>query len=252
MLEEVKAVLVSTSMEGAVSQEDVSVHETPALAKVVYQPQAQAAEDAVETVEVEEDEPLWQGGRTQVLYLPLSTDKELVAGSLISVDITSRLTDPFWSRQRLPTLKFNAYPVEWESAAEPFLEVKDRLTSFLTQAEAAVESAFLGVGVKQFESMRLWYRVSAVLGSILLIVGVALGVTVALGIFAVAGAGLILLGLGFFYFRPRMLIHWRQIKEDLLDFVNKGRSQLPDRLIPVVGAYGMYLKFRLDLPVIPS
>lgn len=235
-------------MEGAVSQEEVSVHETPALAKVVYQPQAQPTGDAVETVEVEEDVPLWQGSRTQVMSLPCSSDRELVAGSLISVDVTSRLTEPFWSRQRLPTLKFNAYPVEWESATEPFLEVKDRLVGFLTQAETAVEPAFLGVGVMQFESMRLWYRVSAVLGSILLIVGVALGVTVALGIFAVAGVGLVLLGLSFFYFRPRMLRNWHQIKEDLVDFVSKERGQLPDRLVPVVGAYGMYLKFRLDLP----
>jgi hypothetical protein len=132
-------------MDKAVSEEDVSIHDTPALAKVVYHPQSQPAGEAVETTEVEEEEPLWQGGRTQVLRLPLSSDKELVAGSLISVDVTSRLTDPFWSRRRLPTLKFNAYPVEWENASEPFIEVKSQLTGFLTLAEAAIESAFLGV-----------------------------------------------------------------------------------------------------------
>lgn len=96
--------------------------------------------------------------------------------------------------------------------------------------------------------MRLWYRLSAVFGSILLIVGVALGVTVAFGIFAIAGVGLILLAVGFFYFRPRMLTHWRRIKEDLLEFLNKEYSQLPSRLTPVVGPYGMYVKFRLDAP----
>ena len=231
----------------------MSVHETPALAKVVYQPQAQvdngsAPEEAVDTVEIEEEQPLWQGVRTQVLQIPQSTSTELIAGSLVSIDVTSRLTDPFWSRRRLPTLRFNAYPVFWDSVSEPFAEIKDQITTFLKLAETAIEPAFLGVRSKQFESTRLWYRVNAVVGSLLLILGVALGVTVDFGIFAVAGGGVILLGLAVLYCRPRMLRYWYQIKEDLVAFIMRDRGKLPERVTAVVGAYGMYVKFRIDLP----
>ena len=110
----------------------------------VYVPQAR---DNTGSSEVEEEEPEWREvtPRTFMLVLPTNTEEELVAGSAVSVNTATRFTESFGSKYRLPVLRLVAYPIEWKSASEVFLDSKDELTSFCSLAEKAILPAYIAV-----------------------------------------------------------------------------------------------------------